>query len=101
MRGRKPQPFAADVMDVREDCGDRTSPAPGRFGAPRSRIQMLEHDLVHPVIYGVTLHQRLTKIEENGSLRARHGICLMLNDEITASTSPADAASAPGLPESP
>jgi hypothetical protein len=48
MRGREPQPFAADVMDMRENCGDRTRPVPGWFGAPRARIEIPEDNLVRP-----------------------------------------------------
>ena len=42
--------------------------APGQFSAPCSGIEMLEHDLIHPLVYGVTLHQHLAKVDGNVSL---------------------------------
>ena len=37
---------------------------------------MLEDELIHALVYGVTLHQHLAKIVANFSLRAGHGITL-------------------------
>ena len=63
MRGGEPEPFSADVVDVREDGGDRPSLAPGQFRAPCTGIEMLENDLIHPFVYCVTLHHYLAKVE--------------------------------------
>jgi hypothetical protein len=68
MRGGLSSPFATHVMDVRDDGGDRSSLTPGQFGAPRSGIEMLEDNLIHLLVYGVTFHQRLAKIVVNVSL---------------------------------
>jgi len=65
MRGRKPQPFAADVLDMREDGGDRTRSIPGRFGAPRALIQILDHNLIHLVVHAVAFREGLNNIEGN------------------------------------
>jgi hypothetical protein len=55
-------------VDVRKDGGDSPSLAPGQFCAPRRGIEMLEDDLIHPLVYCVTLHQHLAKIDANASL---------------------------------
>jgi hypothetical protein len=68
MRGGEPEPFSADVVDVREDGGDRPSLAPGQSGAPGIRIEMLEKDLIHALAYRVTLHQHLAKVAANVSV---------------------------------
>jgi hypothetical protein len=72
MWGRQPQPFAANIVNMRENRGDRPSLTPGQFRAPRRRIEMLENHLIHPFIYGVTLHQYLAKIDANVSLGSGH-----------------------------
>src|ERR1035441_6242591 len=46
MRRGEPQPFAADVVDVSEDCSDGTSLAPWWLGAPRAGVEMFEQELV-------------------------------------------------------
>jgi hypothetical protein len=50
-------------VDVRDDGGDRPSLAAGRLSAPGSRIEMLEDDLIHPLVDRVTLHEHLAKID--------------------------------------
>jgi hypothetical protein len=50
-------------MDVREDGGDRASFTAGQLSAPCSGIEVLEDDLIHPLIYGVALHQHLAKVD--------------------------------------
>jgi hypothetical protein len=55
-------------VDVRDDGGDSSSLTPGQFSAPCSGIEMLEDDLIHPLVYGVTLHQHLAKVDANVSL---------------------------------
>ena len=72
MRGREPQPLAADVVNVSEDGSDGTSLAPGRLGAPRAGVEMLKQELVHPVVDGVGLQQRLAKVHSGGSSEAGH-----------------------------
>jgi hypothetical protein len=69
MRGRQSEPFATNIVDVREDGSDGSPFAPRQLRAPRSRIEMLENDLVHSLIYGVALHQHLAKVSVNVSLR--------------------------------
>jgi hypothetical protein len=41
---------------------------PGQFGAPCGGIEMLEDDLIHPLVDGVTLHQHLARVDANVSL---------------------------------
>jgi hypothetical protein len=55
-------------VDVGDDGGDCPSFTPGQFSAPGSGIEMLEDDLIHPLVYGVTLYQRLAKVDANVSL---------------------------------
>jgi hypothetical protein len=52
-------------VDVRDDGGNGSSLTPRQFSAPRSGIEMLEDDLIHPLVYGVTLYQHLAKIDAN------------------------------------
>jgi hypothetical protein len=68
MRGGQPEPFAADVVDVREDGGDCPPATPRRRGAPYSRMQVFEDDLVHTLIYGVTLHQNVAVVAAGASV---------------------------------
>jgi hypothetical protein len=49
-------------MNVREDVGDRPSLNSRQPPAPRSRIEVVENDLIHPLVDGVTLHELLAKI---------------------------------------
>jgi hypothetical protein len=53
---------------MREDRGNRPSLTSRQLSPPCRRIEMLKHDLIHPLVYGVTLHQHLAKINANISL---------------------------------
>jgi hypothetical protein len=55
-------------MDMREDVGDSPPLISGQFNPPRSGIEMFEDDLIHPLVYGVALHQYLAGIDANVSL---------------------------------
>jgi hypothetical protein len=44
---------------MREDRRDRARVPSGRLCPPRARIQPLQDDLVHPVVYGIRFQQRL------------------------------------------
>ena len=55
-------------MDMRKDRGDSPSFAPWQLSSPSSRIKMVKDDLIHSLVYRVTLHQHLTKINASISL---------------------------------
>ena len=74
MRGREPEPLAADVVYMGEYRRDRARLAAGRFCPPGARMEMLEDELVHSVIDGVGLEQRVAKIRGGQSRGASHGI---------------------------
>src|SRR6516225_8535279 len=76
MRVREPQPFAAGCYGHARRLQRSYVPGPGQFGAPRARFEILEHNLVHLVVYDVAFRQRLTKIERNCSLPSGHRIFL-------------------------
>jgi hypothetical protein len=65
-------------MDMAEYGSDGTSAVAGRLGAPRTQIEVLDHDLVHPIVYGVALREYLTHIKRNSSLRPGHRFFLFL-----------------------
>jgi hypothetical protein len=50
-------------MDVRNDGDDSPALASRQFGAPCSGVEMLQDDLIHSLIYGITLHQYLAKVD--------------------------------------
>lgn len=50
MRCRKAEPFATDVVKVREDSGDSAGATRARLGAPGAGIQVTEEKLVDGVI---------------------------------------------------
>ncbi len=54
VRSRKPDPFAPDVMHVREDGRNAASLA-RRFGSPGGRVKTFDKHLVHAVIRGKDL----------------------------------------------
>ena len=49
-------------MDVREDVGDSPSTDPGKFATPCSGVEMIEDDLIHPLVDDVSLHEHLAKV---------------------------------------
>ncbi len=76
MRRGEPQPLAADVVHVSEHRRDCARVTAGRLCPPSLRIQMLEDELVHPVIDGIGLEQRLAKIRGGQSSGTSHGLLL-------------------------
>jgi len=52
----KPQPLAADVVNMREDGSDGARVRSGGLGAPGLRIKMLEDELVDRVINRERFH---------------------------------------------
>ena len=55
VRSGQPDPLAADVMHVGENCSDGAGAA-GRFSVPCSRVQMLDQNLVHAIVRGKNLN---------------------------------------------
>ena len=56
VRRCEPDPLAADIVHMREDCRDGSGPA-GRFdrrcsGRPGGRVEMFDENLVHAIIGG-------------------------------------------------
>src|SRR5262245_12659777 len=62
VRCGKPQPFAPDVVHVREDRDDRASLAAGRLCSPGSWIEMRQDQLIHPLTDGIAFQKRFTKL---------------------------------------
>lgn len=62
MRRGEPQPLAPDIMHMSEDRRDGARITTGRLRPPGAGIQVLEDELIHPLINGVVFQQRLTKI---------------------------------------
>src|SRR5712664_1746924 len=64
MRSCKPDPLAADIVQMRED--GRDSPATAfltrRLGAPRTRVEMGEDELVHGVVARVGFEQGVANL---------------------------------------
>src|SRR5229473_4478795 len=60
----KPDPLAADIVQMRED--GRDSPATAfltrRLGAPRTRVEMREDELVHCVVARVGFEQGVANL---------------------------------------
>src|SRR5215472_5087392 len=73
MRSGKPEPFAANVVNVGKDVGNSTPIFTGRFSAPRPRVEMLQQELVHLVIYQKCLCDFLRKIGTGHARARRHG----------------------------
>lgn len=65
-------------MDMAEYGSDGACAVAGRLGAPRTQIEVLDYDLVHPTVYGVPLRESLTHIERNSSLRPGRRLFLFL-----------------------
>ena len=57
-----------------EDCSDCARVAAGRLGSPSAGIEMLEDELVDPVIDGIRFQQSLAKIGGGQSSSARYRI---------------------------
>ena len=54
VRSCKPDPLAADIVHVGEDCSDGADLA-GRFSSPGGRVKMFDKDLVHAIVDGKDL----------------------------------------------
>ena len=63
MRRRILQPHQPAVMQMREDCPNRTPMPlrPQRLRPPRARIQMLQQELVHRIVDGISFQQARTQ----------------------------------------
>lgn len=68
MRGGALQPLQAHVVQMREDGGDGAAAAffAGRLGAPGTRVEMGEDELVHGVVGRVGLEQGIANLGERG-----------------------------------
>jgi hypothetical protein len=53
---------------MRKDRSNRPPLTPRQLSPPRSRIEMLENNLIHPLVDGITLHQHPAKISASPSL---------------------------------
>ena len=62
MRDGQPQPFATHVVDVGHDGRDCSPLTPRQLSAPRSGIQILQQELIHPLVDCVALHQHPARI---------------------------------------
>ena len=60
MRGREPEPLAADVVKMGKDRGYGANVAAGRLGAPGARIELLEDQLMSSFIDGEDFQQHVT-----------------------------------------
>jgi hypothetical protein len=49
-------------MDMAKNGRDCASLTPGQLGTPSSGIELLEDDLIHSLVYDVTLDQHLAKV---------------------------------------
>ena len=63
MRGREPEPLAADVVKMGKDRGDGADVTAGRLGAPGAGIEMLEDQLVGGFVDGEGFQKDVTKLE--------------------------------------
>src|SRR6266478_678156 len=91
MRSCKPDPLAADIVQVREDRGDSTDSSTdpffagvfsGRFGCrfsrPGSRVKMFDKNLVDAIIGGKDLDCGSAEVRVNLGLTRGH--CSLLLD---------------------
>src|ERR1700686_2059274 len=72
----KPDPLGADVVHVREDCGNGAGLA-GRFGAPGARVEMFDKHLVHALIGGKDLDCGSAELSVSFYLMSGHGLLLL------------------------
>ncbi len=78
VRRRQAKPLAANVVDVGKNGGDGAPLATRKLRAPCTRVEMLEHELVHAVIDRVGLLHALAQIvsergNRSGHIFSRHG----------------------------
>src|SRR5262249_56914809 len=76
VRGGEPEPFAPDVMHMREDRDNRAGVAAGRLGSPGLGIKMAQNKLVHPFVDRIALKQGLAKLRRRKDGNLRHNSSL-------------------------
>jgi len=62
VRSREPQPFTTNVVDVSKNGSYRSRSFARGLGPPGAWIEMLQHELVHPVVQRIGLHHLLGEI---------------------------------------
>jgi len=79
MRSCKPDPLAADIVQVCEDRRNATDLA-RRFGSPGGRVKMFDKSLVHAIIGGKDLDCGSAELSVNlGLTRAHRSLLLDLS----------------------
>ncbi len=76
VRSCKPDPLAADIVQVREDRRNGADFA-GRFGSPGGRVKMFDKNLVYPIIGGKNLDCGSAELSLNLVLTRGHGSLLL------------------------
>ena len=71
VRRGKPDPLAADIVQVREDRGNASGLA-GWFGRPGGRVKMFDENLVHALIGGKDLDGGSPELSVNRGLTRGH-----------------------------
>ncbi len=77
MRSGKPDPLAANIVHVREDCRNAAECA-GRFGSPGCRVKMFDKNLVQAIVSGKDLACGPAELSVNAFVTRRHGSLLPL-----------------------
>jgi hypothetical protein len=77
VRSRKPDPFAAHIVHVREDRRDAAGLA-GRFRSPGGRVEMFDEHLIHPLVGGKDPHCGSSEFSLNFALMRGH-VSLLLD----------------------
>jgi len=72
----KPDPLAAHIVHVREDCRNGAGLA-RRFGSPGSRVKMFDKNLVHAFIGGKDLGGGSAELRVDLRLTRGHGSLLL------------------------
>jgi hypothetical protein len=76
MRSRKPDPFAAHIVHVREDRRDAAGLA-GRFRSPGGRVKMFDKNLIHALVGGKDPHCGSSEFSLNLVLTRSHRSLLL------------------------
>jgi len=72
----KPDPLAADIVHVCEDCRNAADVA-GRFGSPGGRVKVFDENLVQALIGGKDLDCGSAELSVNLGLTRGHGSLLL------------------------
>ncbi len=82
MRSCKPDPLAADIVQMREDGRDGPAIAflTWRLGAPRTRVEIGEDELVHGVIARVGFEQGVANLGKRRVGLECHGSCALYSN---------------------